>query len=179
MWNTTASINYKTGAAWDEFQSRRALNLLSQTNNIFFYYEESFSDWIHIEKVVTACATFVLCRNKNKKMSDICVPYLLAILATHLSLTHAVMTIFCISDLITFDLVLYVNSAHRSEHPDSKIISSRWVYWKAICLAWICKCLFSILIQSGSLIEPENSLTGDTWEQKRNTRIKSAHKTTQ
>lgn len=41
--------------------------------------------------------------------------------------------------VITFDLVLYVNSAHRQAISQTNS-SSRWVYRKVICLAWIRRC---------------------------------------
>lgn len=41
-------------------------------------------------------------------------------LTCHLSLTDAVMRLFSICSLITFDLVLYVNSADGGEQPEDK-----------------------------------------------------------
>ena len=59
--------------------------------------------------------------------------------------THAVVRpFFCFffpasPFVITFDLVLYVNSAHTRAISQTNS-SSRWVYRKVICLAWIRRC---------------------------------------
>lgn len=71
------------------------------------------------------------------------VPYINLSLTCHSSITDAVMRLFSICSLITFDLILYVNSAIWGEQQEKRKPTnslSSWVYRKVIILVWIRKC---------------------------------------
>ena len=118
-----------------------------------------------------------LCMNEKETFGitwnqpDVSVPYIdVSHRATHLSaVAHSCCreTVFFPPSpfVITFDLLLYVNSAHTQAISQTNS-SSRWVYRKVICLAWIRRCnlgwwcAFFFFFSSLLGICPEMSNTG-------------------